>query len=105
MAIAPLQLPGPACVPQLDWSGLDKNRRCLCGRAQAPGVAAALGGLAEELTKRGEPTTPAALEKALQPQGPGASPAAGRAAIDRPYDIARTSLHVALGPSPMRLRR
>src|SRR5437660_1667625 len=65
--IQPLQLPGPLVVPRIDWSPLDKVGDAYIENQKDQRLAAALGGLAEELTKRGEPTTPAALEKALLP--------------------------------------
>src|SRR5882672_3064802 len=58
MAIAPLQLPGPLIVPQLDFSPLDKIGDAYVKNQERQREAAAFGGLVESIPTRGEPTTP-----------------------------------------------
>jgi len=61
MAIAPLQLPGPLIVPQLDFSPLDKIGDAYVKNQERQREAAAFGGLVESIPTRGEPTMPIAV--------------------------------------------
>lgn len=59
MAIAPLQLPGPLNVPQLNFSSLDKIGDAYVQNQERQREAAALGGLVESIPTRGEASTSA----------------------------------------------
>jgi hypothetical protein len=65
--VAPLQLPGPLVVPQVDWSGLNQIGDALMRKGERQREAEAFGGLVEAIPTRGEPpqTAPGG-----QPGGP-----------------------------------
>jgi hypothetical protein len=52
--VAPLQLPGPLVVPQVDWSGLNQIGDALMRKGEREREAQAFGGLVEAIPTRGE---------------------------------------------------